>query len=244
MTVADDLRILVDEVYPETVANLNIMITQLNAQLTSTQNEIITINDGVLDAATIDHLERLEEIRVANGWQLVYTYGDYGILNLTDWVIWAYNGSPVSAVQLSDNRFRVYSIITPSSGSPVLCEPGSIERIVQSYAWGPGTGIPPVYSYTDVTLVTGGTPLPSGLSTVEFSEVIYSPTINWDSDPTLTLHQDNFLVGYDQLNAEIGIDGTYGLYAKEGQIELGISVQTKNLDAYESFITSYEPYAS
>ncbi len=241
MTVADDLKILVEEVYPETVANLDIMITQLGVQLTSTQNEIITINDGVLDAATTDHLEKLEEIRVANGWNQVYTYetdpgiDGYGITNLTDWYILDYSGTPESANYYNGSAFSVTYGSVYETGSLVKMQPGSVVGTVDYTQDIPGI-ITRVYLTTPV--------VPPGISSADKSIPVYSPTLNWDNDPTLTLHQDNFLVGWNQLNQEIGVDGTYGLYPREQQIGLGISVQTKNRDAYQSFIDSYAPYTS
>jgi hypothetical protein len=128
MTVADDLRILVDEDYPEMVANLNIILTKLGESKTEIENEIITINDGVLDAAEVDHLAALEAKRVANGWALVITFGDYGVLNLTDWLIYGFNGSPLPATYQNPSTFRVNAVITSATGSPVLMQPGNIHQ--------------------------------------------------------------------------------------------------------------------
>ena len=246
MTAAQDLRVLVDVTYPQIVDNLNVMLVKLDEKLVETQEEIVTITDGVLGAAEIDHLAALEAKRVANGWAYVKTFGDYGTKNLTDWQIFAFSGSPIPATYLTDDSFRVNVVVSPAIESPILAQPGSIQRNISTFTWGPPQPPPPpppVFTYTNVALLPG-TALPAGLTNVEFSSVIYSPTVNWDSDPALESHQDAYLIGLDQLEAEINIDGTYGLEAREDQIDLGILVQTKNRDKYVEFITVYEPYAA
>lgn len=245
MTVADDLRQLVDVDYPQMVDNLNIILTKLNEAKTEVENEIITINDGVLDAAETDHLAALEAKRVTNGWAYVKTFGNYGVDNLTDWEIYAFNGSPISAIYLTNDSFKVNVVVTPAIESPILAQPGAIQRNILTFAWGP-IPIPPAlpaYTYTNVAL-TPGTALPAGLSTVDFSSVIYSPTVNWDSDPAIESHQDAFLVALNHLTQEPGLSGTYGLVPKRDQIDLGITIQTINRDAYLNFIDKYEPYAA
>jgi hypothetical protein len=242
MTVADDLRILVDDVYPEMVDNLNLMLTKLNEQRTLTVEEIVTVNDGVMDAAETQHLARLEALRVANGWAGFYTYGQYGIENLTEWVMYAWNGSPTGAVTyLTADSFR-YNSISGGGGtfSFVLAQPGNITRQILSGTFGPPQPPPPpppVYTYITYSLFPG-TPLPAGLSTIDFS----APVAVVDAE--LADHQENFETAWHHINDPIDIDGTYGLIARRDQIDLGIDVQTKNRDAYLKFIEDYEPYAA
>jgi len=248
MTVADDLRILVDEDYPEMVANLNIILDKLDESHTEIVNEIITINDGVLDAAEAAHFAALEAKRVANSWLYTETYGNYGTLNLTEWQIWEENGNIITTPQLAylgPDTFSCTPGVNFAAGLPILVQPGNIVRVVLSTVWfpNPPPGPPPPVS-TTVNLVPGGPALPGGLTSVEKSSVIYSPTVNWDSDPTIEPHQGAFATGYNQLTQEPGVNGTYGLIPKRDQIELGQDIQTINRDAYQSFIDDYEPYAA
>lgn len=245
MTVQDDLRVLIDDVYPVIVDNYNIILTKLNEGKAEIEAEIIVINDGVLDGAETDHLAALEAKRVANGWALVVTYGNYGIDNLTEWKIYAYNGAPLSAIYLTADSFKVNSVVSPDIGSPILAQPGSLQRVISAFAWGPIPipPAPPAYTYTNVALEPG-TPLPGGLTTVDFSSIIYSPTVNWDNDTNISDHQDAFALGLNQLTQEPGLSGTYGLIPRRDQISVGIGLQTINRDKYQEFIDKYEPYAA
>lgn len=249
MTAQDDLRILVDETYPETLANLNIILVKLGEAQTELINEIATINDAVLDGAEAAHVAALEAKRIANGWAWTQTYGGYGTSNLTDWAIWDYNGILLSAVgigaqitYLGPDDFNCGPpFVDFPVGSPINVMPGNITRYVQSTVVSPPDPAPP--TSVAVTL-TPGPPLPVGLISIEGLSIVYSPTVNWDSDPTIEPHQIAFAVGYDQLTHPIGLTGTYGLLEKKDQIDLGITIQTINRDAYADFITVYEPYAA
>lgn len=245
MTVQDDLRYLIDVTYPETVANYNTILSKLNDERDAIVAEIIVINDAVLDGAEAAHLAALEAKRVANGWAWVETYGNYGVDNLTDWRIWDYKGTPISG----GTRTSADSLFfTPAQGGfqigkPNLIQPGNIQRFVQSVSGTPNPTPPP--ATLDTTVVySPGTAIPVGFTTVDQSQVVYSPTVNWDSDPTIEPHQTAFAVGYNHLTQEPGLSGTYGLIPRRDQIDVGIGLQTINRDAYQSFIDEYEPYAA
>lgn len=241
MTAQDDLRTLVDDTYPETLTNLNIILVKLGEAQTEIINEIATINDAVLDGAETAHLVALEAKRIANGWAYVETYGNYGVENLTDWRIWDYNGAPIfTGVPVGPDSI-LFTPATTGFGLPNLIQPGNIQRLVLSVVnTPPGPAPPPL-----TTLVTyqPGPPIVT-VTSVDKSSVIYSPTVNWDSDPTIEPHQIAFAVGWDQLTHPVGVTGTYGLNEKKDQIDLGILIQTINRDKYAEFITVYEPYAA
>lgn len=244
MTVADDLRYLVDVQYPEMVDNLNLMLSKLNEQLVLIQNEIITINDGVLDAAETAHLARLEALKISLGWAGYYTYGTYGIDNLNQWVMWVWNGSPVSSVtRNSDNGFTDNSSGVPNPVLSFVLPNGNTSLTRQIASATPGPPDPPLpappvpKTYVTYTLLPGPA-LPSPLNNIDFSN---SPGY---VDAELQDHEENFATGHNHLTKEIDLDGTYGLYPREDQIETGILVQTKNRDAYLKFIEDYEPYAA
>ena len=241
MTAAQDLRVRIDE-YIETVANLDIMLTNLNANLTDTNNEIVTITDGVLGASTVDHEAKLEAKRVANGWDYVMTYGGYGTLNLEDdWAIYTMDGAAYSAglVRLSDDSFRINSISPPSFtvNTPIKALPGGIIREINGVVTVPLTSV-------TVTL-RSGTALPNPLTRVDKGVIRYEYLgTGWDGDAGLLQAQGAFNTGYGQINDPISTSGTYGLNDQVANLTLGISVQTANRNAYQSFIDDYEPYAA
>jgi hypothetical protein len=247
MTAQDDLRYLIDVTYPQIVDNYNIILSKLNDERAAVVAEIITINDAVLDGAETAHLAALEAKRAANGWWYVKTFGNYGTENLTDWEIYGASGVVITTPQLqytSANSFTCQPGVSFAVGTPVLIQPGNIIRLVQSVTWFPNPPPgPPPPTHTVIGLGPG-TAIPPGLSSVEKSIVVYSPTVNWDSDPTIEPHQDAFATGYNHLTQEPGLSGTYGLIPRRDQIDTGIGLQTLNRDAYQSFIDDYEPYAA
>lgn len=242
MTAAQDLRYLVDVAYPEIVANLTTMLTNLNVELAAVEAETTTVTDGVLGASTTDHEAKLEAKRAANGWDYVTTWGDYGILNLKDdWAIWNFFGAPITIglLRLSNNSFRITSLTPPvfPDHMPVLCQGGSIIREVASSVTVPGVSV-------TVTLKTG-TALPLPLISVDRAYGVYAYLgVGWDGDAGIIQAQDAFDLGYSQINDEISLTGTYGLLAQEENITTGIDVQTLNKEKYEQFIIDYEPYAA
>lgn len=241
MTAAQDLRIRINE-YTETVANLDIMLTNLNAELADTNAEILTIDNGVLDASTADHEARLEAKRVSNGWDYVMTYSGYGIINLEDdWEIYTMNGAAHSAgiTRLSDDSFRVSGLTFPTYtvNTPIKALPGSIIREVYS------TVVVAAVS-TTVTLYPG-TALPNPLTRIDQGNIVYEYLgTGWDSDAGILAAQGAFNTGYGQINDSISASGTYGLDERVTNLTLGISVQTANRAAYQSFIDDYEQYAA
>lgn len=241
MTVEQDLRTLVDVTYPETVANLNLMLTNLNLNKTANDAEITTIEDGVLAASISDHLAKLEVKRVANGWDYVTTWGTYGVGDIkNDWAIWDLSTFYViGLVRLGNDSFRIDSLTPPTfpDNSPIRAQVGDVDREVLSTVTDPGVSV-------TVTL-KAGTPLPNPLGGVQKSIVVYQYLgTGWDSDAGLLQAQGAFDLGYSQLNDPVSLTGTYGLYARRDNINLGISVQTDNRDKYEEFIVGYESYAA
>ena len=241
MTAAQDLRYLVDVAYPEIVTNLTTMLTKLDEELTAIGAEVTTITDGVLGASETDHLAKLEAKRVANGWDYVTTWGNYGDDSLTDWAIWVFNGVPwtIGIVRLSDDSFRIDNLTPPTfiDDSPILCQAGSIVRVVSSSSLNPGVSV--------TVNLKAGTALPNPLTSVDRAHIVYEYIgTGWDSDAGIIQAQDAFDLGYSQINDQISLNGTYGLLAQESNIQTGIDVQTLNKEKYEQFITDYEPYAA
>ena len=250
MAAADDLRLLITG-YTEMVANLDIMIARLDAELAALNAEITTITDGVMGAAETAILAKLEAKRALNAWQLVITWGDFGTINITEWAIHGWDGNPWSAgiTRLSDDSFRVTGAIIPTVPvTMVKIQPGDIERTVISVGYvqpEPGPDPPAADGTTTVNLQPGETALPPSIDSFERTEIVYQFNgTGWDSDADIIQDQDAFALGYDEINAAIDLNGTYGLNARVSNITTGRDVQVLNRAKYQSFVTLYEPYAA
>jgi hypothetical protein len=257
MTTAEDLRILVDS-YTETAANLDVMLTRLNVEIASLDNEVTTLTDGVMGAAQASLDNRLEAKRAANGWQSVKTY--YTSTSIESWNIWAYDNNPISGpgifVREGDDSFSFSGLTFPSFnvGTKVKCQPGDVERtiigktVVATIAAWPGPdppAAPAVPGSVTVNLDPTEAALPGGLSTVERCEVVYAyESTGWDSDAGIINDVNAFPLAYSHINDPIDLNGTYGLLARRDSIVIGRDVQILNKAKYDDFVTLYEPYAS
>jgi hypothetical protein len=250
MTVAEDLRVLIDN-YTEYVSNLDVMVTNLGTEIASLNAEISTIEVGVKDGASNALLSKLEARRVAEGWQIVKTTGDYGVEDIKEWLIYKYDGNVHSSNlnRLGDDSFKIYP------GAPVVRNAivrinGTIERTVTNVVtipYQPGPDPPAYPGQTTVTLLAGETAIPASLNSYEGCEVAYRyypSEVNWDADPDIIADMNAFEIGFDQITAEINLEGTYGLDARVANITTGRAVQINNRNKYQEFITLYEPYAA
>jgi hypothetical protein len=257
MTAAQDLRLLLDD-YTEMVTNLDLMIARLDEEIGSLLAEVTTITDGAMGGAQDSLDVRLEAKRVANGWQSILTY--YTSTEITDWAIYGYNGTPIDGpgdfVRENDHSFSFsgMSIPTFKTGTKVKCQAGDIERTIISQnrqnpvAAEPGPdppAAPGVPGYVIVNLDPGEAALPNPLITVEKCTIVYAyDGTGWDSDAGIIADQYAFEVGYDQINAPIDLNGTYGLIARYSNVSVGRGVQVLNRNKYQQFVTLYEPYAA
>jgi hypothetical protein len=249
MTAAQDLRDLVDG-YTVMVSNLDIMLTNIDEGLAALNAEISTITDGAMAGAMSSHLARLEAKRAALGYISVTTWGTYGTDNIAnDWGIWGYDENPWTGdiSRLGNNSFRHDGMSFPlyDAGRAIICN--GVPRVVASVIYiapipGPD---PPAASGSITVTLEAGTALPSPLNSIYNSSVRYNYSGGeWDSDAGIIADQYAFALGYDQINAPITLDGTYGLIARTANISTGRAVQVLNRDKYQEYVTYYEPYAA
>lgn len=254
MTDAQDLRELIDG-YTIQVENLDIMIANLDAELDSLTEEVDTITDGVMGASETSLLDRLETRRAAEGWQIVKTWGDFGDMHIKEWAIHGFDGNPWTTPTIVRGTNDYFWVTNPTT-IPIVpltmikVQPGNIERTVIAVYYvqpvGPVPG-PASNGITTVVCQPGETVLPSTIDSFERTQVeyqYYPSQVNWDSDAGLIQDMTAFETGYDQINADIDLDGTYGLIARTENITVGYDVQVLNRAKYQSFIDQYEPYAA
>jgi hypothetical protein len=251
MTIADDLRLLVTG-YSEMVVNLDIMLGRLDAELSALAAEISTITDGAMAGARSSHLSRLEAKRVALGFGFtsVYTWGTYGTDNISDdWAIWRYNVGPWTGniTRINTNSFRHDGMSFPTyvTEEPVLCN--NVARVVNSVIYTPPEPgpDPPMAPGSIIVNLQTGTALPSPLNEIYGSYFGYEYNgAGWDSDAGIIADQFAFALGHDQINADIDLNGTYGLNARVSNITTGRDVQILNRNKYQDFVDYYEAYAA
>ena len=250
MTAAEDLRVLLDE-YAQMVTNLDVMLARLDDEVDSLNAEVTTLTDGVLTGSTNHLLALLEARRVAEGWQLVKTFGDFGVLTLEEWNIHGYMDNPwtESITRLSDDSFNVIGMSIPTvPKTMVKCQAGDIERTVTNVNYiqpEAGPDPPAAPGTTTVTLQGGETPLPNPLISFYRTEVKYTYNgAGWDEDADIIQDMTAFIVAYDQIHSTIDLQGTYGILARASDIAVGRAVQLLNRNKYQQCVTFYEPYAA
>jgi hypothetical protein len=229
------------------------MLTRLDAEITSINDEVTTLQDDVMGGAQADLDTQLEIKRVANGWQSIKTY--YTGTSISSWNIWGYDGNPISGPgdmsRESDDSFKFTGGMTVpafTNNTKVKCQPGNIERTITSLSvvgYEPGPAPPASPAMVTVNLDPAETALPGGLSTVERCEVVYAyESTGWDSDALIINDVDAFALAYSHINDPIDLDGTYGLLARVSSITVGRDVQAQNKAKYDSFAALYEQYAA
>jgi hypothetical protein len=219
------------------ITNVPIKVAEIDASLVGIQEQIdiltdlqTAINDGVLDEAVNLMVILLEAKRVALGATSVRTFGDFGILDLTEFLIYTITGANF-AVELDG-----FSVDTDLTGTYTA------GKVIASSSDGSGTVISSDYNIT--------VPLKTYVATA-LSVSAHAGPVNyeylgtgWDSDADILAAMDGFDEGYDHLTRLLSGSATYGIDDMIAKLNIGKNIQTNNKAKLETVETVYEPFAT
>lgn len=238
MSHADKLRDLVDNTYPENVANLTTGIAAIDAQLTELNARKDAVEWGMGQAQS-DQEARL----AAKGYDLEHYGPNFGSTNLQDF--WLYDQISVTGLTYVDvDTFDVDGDQTSvfTNGLEILADcgvDGKKQRIVSSSVYNG-----PTPDTTTVTLaVDAGANLTVNLASVYELKYEYLGT-GWDSDANIVANIDYFDEAYEHLNEPLGTTGTYGINDKISKFGTAKTIQQADKAKYEALIVLYDRFAT
>lgn len=101
---------------------------------------------------------------------------------------------------------------------------------------GYGTGNITDWEYRQDSLIA--IPIPPGY------QVVYSHSVNWDSDPIITGYEDDYDFGNDYITHPVGIGAAYGLEPLVDMYEQGKDTLLGNKAKIEASVGVFEKYLS
>lgn len=227
------------EILPTTVAQTQTSIENIEAQIADLIEKQTALN-GIL--ATIS-AEMTGTLLPAKAKQLplytpyVYTYGNFGISNASEWIVY-------SIINISVTREDDTSFYAPSgsgtyfaNGTPLTIDDGGavtgwVDVTVASYTPSGGSSL----------VTVSGNVLPATISRVLERTYIYNG-VGWDGDAVITSDITDFAFTYDHLKQPLGTNGTYGIDDMIVKLGQGKNILVINKNKYSGAITTYDRFA-
>jgi len=225
-------REMVDVIYADKIINLTNGIAAVDAQIAELNEQKDAIEWGMIEA------KNDQDARLTTKGDSVYTFGNYGVLNLSDFEV--YDLLTVTGLTyFSDDSFDVDGDQTLifTTGLKLICDCGTdglIYRTVLSSSF--------LDPETRVSLSVG-TAITVNLASVY--ELVYEYLgIGWDSDTEIIANIDYFPDSYDHLNDTISISGTHGINDKISKLNTAKSILQADLVKYEDLVVLYDRFAT
>lgn len=224
---------------PTTIEQLQNSIDNIDDQLADLTAKQGALN-GVLSTITSEMTNTLLPAKAKQEPEYtpyVYTYGNYGVTNVTQWKVY-------SIMNISITREDDTSFYCPSGSETYFAfgTPLSIDDGGDISGWTEVT----VASYTPsgasaLITITGGT-LPGSISRVLERSYFYEG-VGWDSDPDIVQRITEFAFTYDHLVQPLGLSGTYGINDMIVKLGQGRSILVINKAKYTTAETTYDRFA-
>lgn len=226
-------------ILPETVQQTQDSIDNITAQINDLTAKQTALN-GVLASISAEMTGTLLPPKAKSGagyTPYVYTYGNFGISNVSDWVVYSVIGFSVTreddtsffAPSGTSSYFAGGTILTIDDGGPAT---GWVDVTVSSYAPSGSQGL----------ITVSGNILPATISRVLDKTYVYSG-VGWDSDAAITKDVTDFAFTYDHLKLPLGTNGTYGIDDMIVKLGQGKNILVINKAKYSGAITTYGRFA-
>ena len=172
----------------------------------------------------------LEAKRVGFGATTVRTFGNYGITDLTEFLIYTITGT---GFVIETGGFSVDTNLTG------VYTPG---RIIASSSGGSGSV---TASDFDVT-VPGKTYVATALGVSGHAGPVNYEYLGtgWDSDSEILENMDAFAEGYDHLTRLLSSSATYGIDDMIAKLNISKTIHQNNKAKLETVEVDYEPFAT
>ena len=218
------------DVLPTTVAqiqmsidNVDVQLADLGAKKTALEGVLTSISTGPSGMSVYLLTKALSG---DDGY--VYTYGDYGTANVTE--------------------FKVYGIIdtevTYDSPTTFTCDSSASGLFSVGQQLGVDCGVDGIQDTTvlsvsgagTLTISVSGDSITSNLVKAMHFDYEYGG-INWDSDATVLQFISDFAFVLDFLNKTLGVDGTYGINDMISKLGIARGLLVINKNKYNNGIT-------
>lgn len=227
---ATKLREMVNVLYPNKIINLTNGISAINDQITELNEQKTSVEWGMTQAKSD------QDTRLVTKGDLVYTFGDYGIKNLSEFQVYDLM-SVTNLTYIDADNFEIDGDQTTKfvNGLEIACDcgvDGIKYRIVSSSA------------YTTVTKVTlqAGTAITSNLANIY--ELVYEYLgTGWDADADIIANINYYDNSYAHLNDPISVSGTDGIIDKISKLNTAKSILQADKTKYEDLIILYDRFA-